>query len=351
MKIMHVTWGLSPGGTENLIVDVANEQAKSAIVTILIINDKVDNSLLAQVAEPVKILRINRKLKTKSIIDQLKIIAIILKHRPHILHLHHYGLYRLVKFAKLIGIPTCLTVHSTHYPCIDLDKHRHIFSISETTRLDLLKKCGAKATTITNGINCESIRKKGDTHWNSGEPFRIVQVGRLQHSVKGQHILLFALRTLIDDYQITNFTLDFIGTGESTDWLQGLTHKLQLQQHCRFLGEQSRATIYNNLADYHLLIQPSLFEGFGLTMIEAMTAKVPTLASDIDAPKEILQNGRLGFMFKNSNPNSLARQLAYLITKYNQTEIQNTIANAYSHTVTNFDVNSTAQKYLQMYIN
>ena len=36
---MHVTWGLSPGGTENLLVDVANEQVKSASVAIMIINN------------------------------------------------------------------------------------------------------------------------------------------------------------------------------------------------------------------------------------------------------------------------------------------------------------------------
>lgn len=41
MKITHVTWGLSPGGTENLLVDVANEQVKSANIAALITNDDI----------------------------------------------------------------------------------------------------------------------------------------------------------------------------------------------------------------------------------------------------------------------------------------------------------------------
>jgi glycosyltransferase involved in cell wall biosynthesis len=346
---MHVTWGLSPGGTENLLVDVANEQVKSASVAIMIINNNIADSLLREIDSSIEVYRVNRKLKSKNIIYLLKIVIFILKARPNVLHLHHYGLYRLIRFVKLMGIPTCLTVHSTHYPCVHLDKHRQIFAISETVRRDLFNKCKVKSKTILNGINIETIRKREDTRWDGNEPFRIVQISRLHHTAKGQHLLLFALRKLIDDFQISNFTVDFIGTGESQDLLQGLMQKLQLQRHCRFLGELPRRAIYNKLADYHLLVQPSLWEGFGLTMIEAMAAKVPVLASDIDAPREILQDGVYGCLFKNNDPDDLAQKLKELIEDYNQAKVQMIIQEASSYVINNFNVKTTTTTYINNY--
>lgn len=347
MKIMHVTWGLSPGGTENLLVDVANEQVKTDSIAIMIINNNIADSLLEEIDSSIEVYKVNRKLKSKNIIYLLKIFIFILKAKPDILHLHHYGLYRPIQFVKLMGIPTALTVHSTHYPCVDLGKHKKIFSISETVRRDLLKKCKVESKTIPNGINIDAIRKKKDTRWNKQEPFRIVQVSRLLHTAKGQHILLFALRKLIDDYQFSNFTVDFIGGGESLNFLQGLMQKLQLQQYCRFLGELPRRAIYYKLADYHLLVQPSLWEGFGLTMIEAMAAKVSVLASDIDAPKEILQDGVYGCLSKNNDPDDLAQKLKELIDDYNQTKVQKAIQEASSYIDSTFNVKTTAAYYMK----
>lgn len=346
---MHVTWGLSPGGTENLLVDVANEQAKSAPVAIMIINNNIADSLLAEIDSTIKVYRVNRKLKSKNIISLLKIPLFILRAKPTILHLHHYGLYNLVRFVKLWGIPTYLTVHSTHYPCVHLDKHKQVFAISETVQRDLLKKCKVQSKAIVNGIRVDAIKKREDTRWNNDEPFRMLQVSRLVHAAKGQHLLLFAVRKLIDDFQISNFTVDFIGAGESRDLLQGLMQKLQLQKHCRFLGELPRTAIYNRLADYHLLVQPSLWEGFGLTMIEAMAAKVPVLASDIDAPREILQDGVYGCLFKNNDPDDLTQKLKELIEDYNQLKLQTIIQEASSYIDGTFNVKTTAAHYIRNY--
>lgn len=351
MNIMHVTWGLSPGGTENLIVDIANEQAKSSAVAILVINNIVAQSLLEEINTDVQVYRIDRKLKTRNILDQLKILAIILKWKPDILHLHHYSLYTIVRFAGILGIPTYLTVHSPNYPCVHLNKHKKIFAISETVRNDLQRKCKVTSTTVLNGIDTNAIRQRISTLWAGEGEFRIVQVSRLQHMVKGQHILLFALRKLIDESHITNITLDFIGAGNSLLWLKELTQKLQLQNRCRFLGEKSRATIYASLAKYHLLVQPSLWEGFGLTMIEAMAAKVPVLASDIDSPKELLQDGTYGFMFTNKDPIELAKKIEYIVKNYNRDEIQDTIGRANSYVAANFNVRKTALQYIDNYLN
>ena len=55
--------------------------------------------------------------------------------------------------------------------------------------------------------------------------------------------------------------------------------ELNLEKHVRFLGNQSREYVYSHLKDYDLFVQPSRFEGFGLTVAEAMAACVPVLVT------------------------------------------------------------------------
>jgi hypothetical protein len=69
MKIMHVTWGFANGGTENLIVDLANEQSKSASVSVLIINDTIADSLLDALNKKIQVFKINRKRLSLAICD------------------------------------------------------------------------------------------------------------------------------------------------------------------------------------------------------------------------------------------------------------------------------------------
>ena len=346
---MHVTWGLASGGTESQVVSLANEQAKNAEVCILVVNDLESDALLSEIAAEVKVYRIKRRPGSRNILDQLRIMRSILKEMPDVFHLHHYGLYRFVRFVKLLRRPTFLTVHSANYPCVELDKHRCVFAISEVVRGDLFGKCGIEAKTVYNGIDIDKIRCRKNLRWKGTEPFKIAQIGRLQHKVKGQHVLLFALRKLIDDYQVSNFTVDFIGAGESLEFLQGVSNKLRLEDHCNFLGDRPREEIFHNLADYHLLAQPSLCEGFGLTMAEAMAAKVPVIGSDIGAIREMLFDGDRGKIFNVNDPKDLARKIEHIMSGYNKSQNNNRICRAYMGVAEEFDIKKTSIKYLHQY--
>ena len=52
---------------------------------------------------------------------------------------------------------------------------------------------------------------------------------------------------------------------------------------------------------YDLLVQPSRYEGFGLTVVEGMAAGVPVLVSDIEGPMEVIDKGRHGFAFRSED--------------------------------------------------
>jgi glycosyltransferase involved in cell wall biosynthesis len=115
------------------------------------------------------------------------------------------------------------------------------------------------------------------------------------------------------------------------------------------MGQKGRDWIKNHLQDYHLLIQPSLFEGFGLTVIEGFACGLPVIVSNLDGPKEIVECLNAGLLVEPNNAQDLSEKIFevyracnnlsktnYLIRDKNQLKI--------------FDVRTTTQTYLENYL-
>lgn len=68
MKVVHVYWGLTYGGIETMLVNIANAQAAAgAKVYVVVINDYIEESLLNQLASSIIVYKINRKLASKNL--------------------------------------------------------------------------------------------------------------------------------------------------------------------------------------------------------------------------------------------------------------------------------------------
>ena len=73
-----------------------------------------------------------------------------------------------------------------------------------------------------------------------------------------------------------------------------------------FLGRQSAAEVAGAMAEAAFLIMPStLFETFGLVIIEAYAARLPVLASRLGAMAELVEDGRTGLLFEPGNVDDL----------------------------------------------
>ena len=114
------------------------------------------------------------------------------------------------------------------------------------------------------------------------------------------------------------------------------------------LGEKVKTQefIYNHLCDYDLFVQPSRYEGFGITVAEAMAAKLPVLVSDIEGPMEIIGYGKYGMYFESENVDDLAEKLRNILQGgYDYSLVEK----AYQHVCNHYDVVTTAQRYIAEY--
>jgi len=129
-------------------------------------------------------------------------------------------------------------------------------------------------------------------------------LGRL-HEQKGFDILVRAAAIMRD--RGVPFRLRIAGEGPDRGPLQALITETGLGGQADLVGWVSPPGPF--LATLDLFAVPSRYEPFGLVVIEAMAAGVPVVASDLEGPREILEQGRLGFLVDSEDPAKLADRL------------------------------------------
>lgn len=339
MRISHVIWSLATGGIETMLVNIINEQVKHVNVQLIIVNDNIERSLLSKLSYSCEIVKIRRKPKSKNYSDIIKLNVHLMRFRPHLVHLHSKRLSKLI-----IGKWDCVrTIHNTHNPSDEYPKMRALFAISDSVKIYTANQGFPNAIVVENGICSDSFYKKRDCHMDY---YKIVQVSRLYKISKGQHILLKAIDILVNERHLNNFHISFIGEGPSRKEYEQMVNDYGLEGFVTFEGKKTQDYLFQHLCEYDLSVQPSTHEGFGLTVAEAMAAKVPVLVSDIEGPMEIIENGKYGMFFKKGDATDLADKLETILNGgYDYSKIEP----AYEHVKTHYDVSITARKYIEEY--
>lgn len=328
-----------------MLVDIVNEQSQSEDVTLIVGNAAVDEALAAHINPRVNLFFLRRPPGSRNPWYLWKLYRMLKSIEPDVIHSHLDSFIRLLTYLPQ---PRVLTVHNTGIKlnpkvgCFDA-----VYCISEAVRCDLAERYPSiSLTVVNNGIRFSKIPTKRDYRQ---EPFHIVHVSRLEHKQKGQDVLLYAIRELKQSVQSGQLMVDFIGDGPSRDYLETLSEKLDLQDSCRFLGARPRNYIYDNLHRYDLLVQPSRFEGFGLTVIEGMAAGLPVLVSDVEGPLEIIGHGRYGYYFRSEDVSDCVKQILAIISRCTTRDFADERNLAHRYARDKYDVANTAKEYLKNY--
>lgn len=342
MKIFHITFSLKLGGLETMLVNIVNEQIQTENVSIVLINNLVDKDLLAKIDKRVRIFNMKRNAGSHSLWPAIKLNWLLLSERPDAIHVHAPNVSAML-LPNLMK-KTVYTVHDVTIPTKYFFRFPHMYSIALCVERDVKERSGMEAPVIYNGIKVNEFQNQ---HHKHDKEFKIVQVSRLIHEKKGQDILIKAVAKLRQKNQC-NIRIDFIGDGNSKSYLTKLIDQLELNECVKLLGSKSYSWITQHLCEYDLLVQPSRFEGFGLTVAEGMAAKIPVLVSAIDGPIEIIDNGKYGFYFNVGNINDCAEKIVQIMNM-SETELIQLTDKAWHHVNENFNIKRTAQRYIKTY--
>jgi len=142
-------------------------------------------------------------------------------------------------------------------------------------------------------INNKQKNYKNYKHRNN----MYVSIGRLTKQ-KNFLFLLKCFKTIIE--KNSKISLYILGEGEEFVKLKQFITINKLEKNI-FL-EGYRKNIYNYLIDSKAFILSSLWEDPGFVLIEAAYSNTPIISSDCNnGPKEILNNGKNGFLFNSNN--------------------------------------------------
>ena len=244
--------------------------------------------------------------------------------RPHVLHAH---LFHANLAARLLGkVAGARRVVSTIHVVerrplaargvverLTAGRDDATVCVSEAVARHATSRLGVSpgaVRVIPNGIDLARYAKRPDPEEARralGLPLSakvVGAVGRLS-AQKGLPVLIEAFAGLEPDA-----VLALAGAGEDEAALRALASKRGLGDRVRFLGFQE--DVPRVLAALDVFCMPSLWEGFGLSLVEALAAGKPCVASDVDSLPEVM--GDAGLLVAPADPTALREALEHLLT-------------------------------------
>lgn len=346
MTIVHCIFTMETGGAQMLAIDILNGLVPQHEAHLVIVNNKWHQSNLDQLDPRVHLHFIGRKEGSKNPLPYIKFNRLLTKLKPDVVHCHETKMATLLWRPKF---PLLLTVHNTGYPAVYAESYDQLVAISHSVALDVNNRFDLDIPVVNNGVAISTFERKTDYTIANQDPMRLVQVSRLVLPTKGQDLLLKAVAAYRAKDPHVKLEVTFVGDGRDKSELEELTHELGLDTQVTFLGRVDRSWIKTNLKDYHVLLQPSTLEGFGLTVVEGAAAGLPIVASRLDGPEEILGSSPEGLLFEVGDVHGLVQCLQFWYNAYRKGGVADILSSPLADVRARYNITSTIEGYLHQY--
>jgi glycosyltransferase involved in cell wall biosynthesis len=221
-------------------------------------------------------------------------------------------------------------------------KARTIIAISESTRKDLHELIpGSRGKTIVTLLAARSLAEAALPTQNGSaqdtEDFFLF-VGTVEPRKNLSRLI--AAWNAVDPQLRGRTRLLVVG---AAGWMVGeVLHRLDAEDSIRFLGHVDDAQLSRLLSKAKAFLYPSLYEGFGLPVVEAMAAGVPVLTSNVGATREIAEGAAI--LVDPTDERDLRAGLERLLT---DAELRSSLSRLGRSRASEFSWDSTAHRTLE----
>lgn len=172
--------------------------------------------------------------------------------------------------------------------------------------------------------------------------FVIGTISRLSDE-KGLVHLINAMRLLLE--RSNKYKAVIIGEGPQKSLLQEIIQKNNLSNKVLLAGYRNNA--FNYLPFFNVFVLPSLTEGLPITILEAMQAEIPIVATKVGGIPSILENGKQGIVINPADPEALAEAICSIDSNPHMAREMG--ENARDTALTKYSSQRMAKEYLQVY--
>jgi glycosyltransferase involved in cell wall biosynthesis len=158
-------------------------------------------------------------------------------------------------------------------------------------------------TDVDSGARAETRRQLGIGE----DAFIVGWVGRMT-AVKRTDDVIRALRGLVE--RGVDAYLCLVGDGPDRDHLERYAHELGVVKRCLFVGYQDDVARFYSAID--ALVLPSVNEGTHVSVMEALAAQRPVVATRVGGTPDVIRDGVDGYLVEVGDANALSERLAGL---------------------------------------
>ncbi len=309
--VVHCVFSVAIGGQEMVILSLATQADRRRFAPRVLCLHSAGELASRFEAEGVPVDVLEAPIGGGSMQTLRAMRAYLRQHQPAILHTHNPSPHQYGALSRVgTGVP--VLVHTKH------GRNQTL-----TGRGLLLERIANRMTDVVIAVSHDAAEVAHDSEglpWNRiriihngvaastaapvrthGTGWRAVHVARLNH-VKDQATLLRAARLVLDANPA--FRLDIVGDGELRLDLERLAAELGLQDAVTFHGFHADVRPFLDAADIFVLSSTS--EGIAITLLEAMAASLPVVATDVGGNREVVTDGATGRLVPARNPIALA---------------------------------------------
>ncbi len=222
----------------------------------------------------------------------------------------------MIHDGPMVGTFHAATVRSRFLSMFDtvlqpfLEKLSGRIAVSSAARQLIVEHLGADAVVIPNGVAVSHFADAQPLPGYPREGGTIGFIGRYDEPRKGMDVLVGAVALLAADRPQLRVLV--AGRGEAEEFIARLP--APVRNRFALLGQVSDADKARMLRSVDVYCAPNTGqESFGVILLEAMAARTPIVASDLEAFRRVLADGAAGELFAVGDPADLARGLAALL--------------------------------------
>ena len=338
LRILFLITDLGKGGAERFLVDLCTELQKRDDVKF-IIGTLFNNNQYAGLTDSFEIVNLNYT--TYSFLGKNEYPAykkILKEFEPHVVHTHLYlaeflSSFYVSKDIKYICHGHDNTVQLANFSIKNIFNKKSILNFIEKNILIRKKYKRAKSYFITNsehthqyynnvlptylrphitlihcGFNYNRFYKKSPNIIPVNSTINLINIGSYQDK-KNQIFIVEIARELIKTKM--DFTIHLLGDGANRKKVQASVDRNGLSERVILHGN------VNNVEEWvwksHIYLHAAWYEPFGLVFLEAMAAGLPCVALDGKGNRDLIEEGKNGYLISEQNPKQFSEAIVELV--------------------------------------
>jgi glycosyltransferase involved in cell wall biosynthesis len=239
-----------------------------------------------------------------------------LKKLPSVVTIHHISIHNFSKFSFSRNIKNLPYVFME---MIAIKRASHVIAVGHTTESEIVKKYHNAKQKISivypphkeskyDHLNKEEIRNR---YGVSQGKILILAPGVMREERKGGLFLVEALKKIKNT---NGFVCVFTGASREGGWGERLKkHAASFLGTIKYVGNLENEKFQALMSVSDIVVYPSIFEGFGLPVVEAMSMKKPVIATKTGEAPYIINHGVDGYLINLRDSGEIYKYLKVLI--------------------------------------